>query len=259
MEAIRDGSCIAVTDGLYMRALYPQIHSASFILECSNGRGWLWGSFPEASQSACSYRGELVGLMVIHLILLVIDEINTNLTGLVHIYSDCLGALEKVKNSPPSQIPTGNSYLDVLKNILVNCNNLTFDRYYSHVEAHQDDHKDSLSQPLQLNCSMDYLAKKVLWDLQVTQPPSQQAFPLKPICIFASPTKNIADMGDYVHFWTHCQLTRERFHNQKILSNQELITWSGKWYMKSCARCQDFFNYGLASRLWASRGQWSGI
>jgi hypothetical protein len=67
---------------------------------------------------------------------------------------------------------------------------------------------------------MDYLAKKALWDLQVTQPSSQQAFPLEPICIFAGSTKITTDMGDYVHFWTHRQLAWERFQNLKILTNQ---------------------------------------
>ncbi len=100
-EAIRDGSYIAVADGLHMKALYLQIHSAVFVLECSNGRGQLCGLFPEASQSACSYRGELGGLMAIHLILLAINEVNANLTGSVHIYSDCLRALDKVKILPP--------------------------------------------------------------------------------------------------------------------------------------------------------------
>ena len=86
-----------------------------------------------------------------------------------------------------------------------------------------DDREDylSLSQPSQLNCSMNYLAKKALWDLQVTRPPSQQAFPLKPICIFSGSTKITADMGDYDRFWTHCQLARERFQNLKIPTNHE--------------------------------------
>jgi hypothetical protein len=99
-EAIGNGSCIAVADGSNMKALYPQIHSAAFVLECSNGRGRLWGSLPEASRSACSYRGELVGLMVIHMILLAINEVNTDFTGSVHIDLDCLGALDKMKNLP---------------------------------------------------------------------------------------------------------------------------------------------------------------
>jgi hypothetical protein len=167
--------------------------------------------------------------MGIHLILLAINEVNTGLTGSVHIYSDCFGALDKVKKLSPSQIPTGSAHSDVLKNILVNCSNLSFNWYYSHVDAHQDDCGDclSLSRPSQLNCSMDSLAKKALWDLQVTLSPSQQAFPLKPICIFACSTKITADMGDYVCFWTHRQLAWERFQNLKILTNQEFdyVDW----------------------------------
>jgi hypothetical protein len=138
--------------------------------------------------------------MAIHLILLAVNEVNDHLSGAVHIYSDCLGTLDKVKNLPPSCIPTRSSHLDVLKNILVNCSDLSFNRFYSHVAAHQEDQEEyrSLSRPSQLNCSMDFLAKKALWDLQATRLPSQQAFPLELICVFAGPTKIIADMGDYV-------------------------------------------------------------
>jgi hypothetical protein len=79
------------------------------------------------------------------------------------------------------------------------------------------------------------LAKKALWDLQATLPPSQQVFPLEPICIFAGPTKITADMGNYVHFWTHRQSAQERFHNLKILSYQEFnyVDWE-MVYEKLC-------------------------
>jgi hypothetical protein len=163
-----------MTDGSYMKELYPDILLAAFVIECFRGRGRIWGSFPEVSQCACSYRGELVGLMAIHLILLLINEVNKDLSGFVIMYSDCLGALDKVKNLPPSCIPKTSAHLDVLKNILVNCSNISFNRYLSHVSAHQYDQQDYcfLSHPSQLNCSMDYLAKKTLWDLQATQPPT---------------------------------------------------------------------------------------
>ncbi len=189
--------------------------------------------------------GELTGLVGNHLILLAMNEVNTNLIGSVHICLDCLGVLDKVKKLPPSQIPTGSTHLDVLKNILVNCSNLSFNQYYSHVEAHQDDCGEylSLSRPSQLICSMNYLAKKALWDLQVTGPPSQQAFPLKPICIFAGSTKITTDMGDYVCFWTHCLVAQERFQKPKNYDQS-------RRYIKSCEMCQDFFNYGLSNRLW---------
>jgi hypothetical protein len=48
-DSIRQGTCIAVTVGSYMKTLYPDIYSAAFILECSNKSGRLWGSFPESS------------------------------------------------------------------------------------------------------------------------------------------------------------------------------------------------------------------
>jgi hypothetical protein len=104
-----------------MKVLYPTIHSAALILECTKGRGRLWCSFVEVSTTACSYRGELVGLMAIHLLLLSINEVQPNLKGIAHIYSDCLGALNKVKNLPPSRIPSSWAHSDILKNILVNC------------------------------------------------------------------------------------------------------------------------------------------
>jgi hypothetical protein len=129
-KAIADESLIAVTDGSYMKDLYPNIHSVALVLECSKGRGRLWCSFLEVSQVAYSYRGELVGLMAIHLIMLAINEINPNLAGLVHIFLDFLGALHKVKDLPPSRVPSNCAHSDVLKNILVNCSNLTFERYY---------------------------------------------------------------------------------------------------------------------------------
>ena len=174
-----------------MRDLYPNIQSAAVVLECTRGRGGLWCSFSEASQVACSYHGELLGLMAIHLSLLAINEVNRGLRGSVHIYSDCLGALDKVKNLPPSRIPSGLSHSDVLKNILVNCSNLSFTRFYSHVKAHQDDtvaYQD-LMRPAQLNVNMDSYAKQALWDLHATRLPTQQAFPLEPVCVFADSTK----------------------------------------------------------------------
>ena len=114
------------------------------------------GSFMESTPNAGSYRGELLGLMAIHLILRSMNEISTDLQGSVHIYSDCMVALNKVKNLPPYHIPTKCSHSDILKNIMVNCSDLTFLQFYSLVQAHQDDHigYESLTRSAQLNCQM---------------------------------------------------------------------------------------------------------
>jgi hypothetical protein len=118
--------------------------------------GRVYGSFSETLLAANAYRGELLGLMAIHLILLSVNKLHPELTGSVEIVSDCLGALKRVSYLPPYRIPTRCHHFDILKTILVSCRGLTFTTYYSHVKAHQDN-KDlfaKLSRKAQLNCTM---------------------------------------------------------------------------------------------------------
>jgi hypothetical protein len=124
---IREGTCVAVTDGSYMEDLYPEISSAAVVLECCHGRGRICCSFAKASRGTCSYRGELCGLLAIHLILLAVNKTDPGLRGLVHIYSDCLSALDKINSLPLSRIPTCWAHSDILKTIMLNCEKLSFD------------------------------------------------------------------------------------------------------------------------------------
>jgi hypothetical protein len=48
-DSIREGMCIAVTNGSYMKELYSDVLLAAFVVKCSRGRGRIWGSFPEVS------------------------------------------------------------------------------------------------------------------------------------------------------------------------------------------------------------------
>jgi hypothetical protein len=43
-KAILDNSLLVITDGSYMKKLYPNLNSAAFILECTEvqGQGNLW-------------------------------------------------------------------------------------------------------------------------------------------------------------------------------------------------------------------------
>ena len=66
---IANCSCVAVTNGSYMRELYPNVCSTAFIFKCTDGTGRLIGSFPETTASANSYQRELLVLMAIHIIL----------------------------------------------------------------------------------------------------------------------------------------------------------------------------------------------
>jgi hypothetical protein len=102
-EAITEGTLLAVADGLYIRERHPNLCAAAFILECTRHRGMLVGLFPEASKAANAFRGELLNLMAIHLLLLAVNTVSPGLPGRVKIYSDCLGALDLHIASPPDE------------------------------------------------------------------------------------------------------------------------------------------------------------
>ena len=229
-DAISDGSLLAVTDGSYIRELHPHLCSAAFILECTKGRGKIIGHFSEASLAANAYRGELLGLMSIHLLLLSVNKVYPDLKGEVDIVSDCLGALGRVSDLPSYKIPTRCKHSDILKNILVNCRDMTFSLLYSHVKAHQDDSADfnSLSKQSQQNCVCDYLAKE---DIRTTSmsdhQPKSQPFPLEPICMYVGGEKMTSDTSQHINFNAHRQLAKAFFKSKGILTNKQFeeVDW----------------------------------
>ena len=139
VDAIQNGTLCAVTDGSYIREMHPELCSAAFILECSQTGGRLMGSFPEWSPDASAYRGEMLGLLAIHLILLAVNELHPDLDGQVVLYSDCLGAISRVADVPESRLPAKTKHANILKVIMIHCSNFPFDIIYRHIRAHQDD------------------------------------------------------------------------------------------------------------------------
>jgi hypothetical protein len=108
-------------DSSYICELYPNLCSAAFVIKCAKGQGLLMGSFLDALLVANAQKGELLGLMAIHLILLSIDRVHSNLSGSIEVVSDCLGALKQVTDLPPYRILLRCKHSYILKNILVNC------------------------------------------------------------------------------------------------------------------------------------------
>jgi hypothetical protein len=100
-ESIAHGTLVAVMDGSYIRELFPELCLVAFVLKCSQRHGRIFGSFSESLRVANAYRGELLGLMAIHLILLSINKIHQNLAGSVEIILDCPRALNRVTYLPP--------------------------------------------------------------------------------------------------------------------------------------------------------------
>ena len=141
-----------------------------------------------------SFRSTLASCEVI---LHSINKTAPDLTGSVRIYSDCLGALNKVQNLPPHSIPLKCRHSDVLKIIMIHCSSLSFTRIFSHVSAHQDNTKffDDLSRPAQLNCAVDFGAKRALLRLNADELPRQLPYPLEMVSAWARKEKLTSDTG----------------------------------------------------------------
>ena len=156
-EAISENCLMSVTYGSLIRELLPDFCLACLVLECTQGRGRLIVAFSEHSAAANAYRGELHGLMAIHLFLLSVHRISPALQGSVKIYSECIGALGRVTDQPPNRIPTRCINYNIKKTILVNCSGLLFSCIYEHVKAHQDEDGkyDTLLRQSQLHCYCD--------------------------------------------------------------------------------------------------------
>jgi hypothetical protein len=191
-QSILDGSLVAVTDGSYIRELYPHLCSAAFVLECSKGQGRVIGSFSESLAVANAYQEDFLGFMAIHLVLLSMNKIHPTLGGSVEIILDCLGTLNQVSYLPPYQIPSRCQHSNILKNILVHCRELSFVTYYSHIKVHQDNNMsfNQLSRKVQLNCICNHATKYHIAKDGIEKLEPGKMFPLEPIGVFVQRKKD---------------------------------------------------------------------
>jgi hypothetical protein len=74
---------------------------------------------------------------------------------------------------------------------------------------------------------MDFHAKIILWVVNPTAQPKQEALLLKPFGVFLGTTKVTRDGIDVLCFWAHKHLARERFSSMKILNTRaaDMVDW----------------------------------
>jgi hypothetical protein len=140
--------------------------------------------------------------MAIHLILLSINKIICQLSGSVEIVSDCLGAFNRATYLPPYPIPSRCRHLDILKNILVYCRDLTFTTFYFHLKAHQDNNASfrNISRKAQLNCICDHAPKQPIAVDGTEEALPGRMFPIEPIGLFIRGGKMTSETGGWICF-----------------------------------------------------------
>ncbi len=147
----------------------------------------------------------------------------------MEVIYNCFRALKHVVHLLPYWIPLHCKHSDILNNILVNCQDLTFTLYYSHLKAHEDDNVafNKLSQKLQLNCICNHLAKQCISKSTQQQQQDSYLFPLEPIGIYIKDAKLSSGAGQQIRFHAHCQLAKALFLLKQILSGNgfEEVGW----------------------------------
>lgn len=130
-----------------------------------------------------------------------------------------MGVLNKVEHLPPRRIPSKCRHSDILKNIMLNCSDLSFKRIFSHVRAHQEDTIawEKLSREAQLNCGCDLVAKEELIQIDLSDIPPQRQFPLEPIALFIDGHKITTESGPTIRYATQLKEAKSVFHKQKVL------------------------------------------
>ena len=124
----------------------------------------LAGSFSEYSSDASSYRGELLGLCAINVILLALSSVgNIDNKPPVTVWCDNKGAVNRASDQS-RRIRCGRPCADILRLLRSIRHELPLSTSFLHVKAHMDDRLrwEQLSLEQQLNCHCDSLAKTAI-------------------------------------------------------------------------------------------------
>lgn len=225
--AISTGTLIAATDGSYMRHLAPDTCASAFILECTAGSGRFTGTFATSGPTSNAYRGELLGLLAVNLVLWSVAAATPDLHGVVPVYCNCQGAIRRIQDIPQSRLPTKTKHADILKMILLHSSSSTVTPDYRHISAHQDTSLplEALLRPAQLNCECDYRAKEHL--LGHLENPPNRILPREPLAIMVTKQKVTTDSGMIVRYHIGKQLAQQLFHSKGILQPHQfdLVDW----------------------------------
>jgi hypothetical protein len=183
------------------------VDGAGWVVYCKKRKKIvLKGSFYEWNGTAGSYRGELVGLLSVHLLILAVEQfydLPEGQRGLVAC--DNLGGLNKSKERR-RKIPSSAKHADVLRVLRRVHAQLRGSLEYKHVYGHQDKKKTWKQMSLleRLNKKCDTLAKEAV-HRGILECPTQadiqrQLLPLESAAIFYEGSKISGECGAELRF-----------------------------------------------------------
>jgi hypothetical protein len=207
VDAIAGGTAILVTDGSYSRKIRSEIDGAGWLIYCRSRKKVIFkGTTFEISTKAGSYRGELLGLLAVHLLVSAVEiffDLPPGLRGLVAC--DNLGGLNRSKQRK-KKIPPSGKHADILRSLRRVHAQLRGQLRYQHVYGHQDRKKtwEQMTLLEKLNYKCDSLAKSAVHQ-GILECPSKvsvarQLLPLESVAVFHDGQKISGEGGKELRF-----------------------------------------------------------
>jgi hypothetical protein len=202
--AIRNGTAIWCTDGSFDRIVMPTTSSSGWVIFDPLTKHHIRGAFYEDSgQSASAYRGELLGLVALHLVASAIVELYGPTEVANTMFCDNQRALEKAKwyrrrISPSSK---HSDLLRLLRNLKPGLKGMF---KYVHIYGHADKKRtwSQLSLPEKINMYCDYLAGQSRREsIGKERDTSSQVLPREKAALFLQSIKQTSDISEPARFF----------------------------------------------------------
>ena len=217
VEGMKNKTLIWVTDGSYDKLRAADLSGVGWVIFCTKtGKrltGWCW----ERSNSANSYRAEMLGLCSLHLLARALSEYYKISNWEITISCDNKGALECSSYQLRRIKPSAKS-ADIRRSFRSTKLGLTGKLIYEHVYGHMDNYLlwHQMTTVQQMNCVCDTLAKKsITTAIQAgyhNRP--TQLLPREDVALIINGNKITNDIAQPIRF--HASKTSARkFHTTK--------------------------------------------
>jgi hypothetical protein len=230
LEGMIHGSLIIIHDGSYMKEISTSISSAATMIYCTLAKKRCKCTWVEKSDSAGSYRGEILGGIMAQIILKAAATGYKGNIPLVKVDCDNNGVVShgNTPNTPLSTNQTQADLLRVFKNIILKQYFLV---KYKYVQSHADDSKKWRDCTLKerINIRVDALAKKSLKAGHSTNEYIESEFPYEEVIIKMGGKKiTESPRSGLEEYWG--RLTAKKFFNDKkivLATHFDTIWWDG--------------------------------
>jgi hypothetical protein len=161
--ALTAGTFIGMMDGSYNRVHTGTVSGSGWIICCTKTKQLLWGSFYKILPKAASYRGELLGLVALHTLIVAVAKHFQLATAVRKICCDNISALGQAGKAQ-KRMSAGMKHLDLYQAIQTLKCSFQMDMKHSNVRMHQDRilSWSMLTLEQQLNVICDSLANKAV-------------------------------------------------------------------------------------------------